>query len=162
MWNIFESQGIPGVIDLVPLPWTIVKIHKTYQGQARHLAAALWGSRLAVNTPKIVVVVEEDVDIHDLREVQRAIDRKVDFEKDLVVYPMLVGSNLDPSLPPESRDELKFGTGLQKKLLIDATTDWETHHVRKEWGNKRYPPSAIELTPEIQELVERRWKEYGF
>lgn len=162
MWNIFESQGIPGIIDLVPAPWAIVKIHKTYQGQVRHLAAALWGSRLCVYTPKIVVVVEEDVDIHNLRDVQLAIDRKVDFDKDLVVYPMLVGSPLDPSLRPEWRDALEFGTGLQRKLLVDATTDWENHHIRREWGNKRYPQSAIELTPEIQRLVENRWKEYGF
>jgi UbiD family decarboxylase len=162
MRNILDSQGIPGVIDLIPFPWAIVKIHKTYQGQARHLAAALWGSRLTIYTPKTIMVVEEDVDIYNLRDVQLAIERKVNFDKDLVIYPMLSGSPLDPSLAPESRDELEFGTGLQKKLLIDATTDWETHRIRKEWGNKRFPRSSIELTPEIQKLVERRWKEYGF
>ena len=161
MWNILDSQGIPGVIDLVPAPWAIFKIHKTYQGQARHLAAAIWGSRFTIYEPKIIVVVEEDVDIRNLREVQRAINYKVNFDKDLVVFPMLAGSPLDPSLPPESRAELQFGTGLQKKLLIDATTDWETHQIREEWGNKRYPASALELTPDIQEMVERRWKEYG-
>jgi UbiD family decarboxylase len=161
MWNILDSQGIPGVIDIISSPWGIFKIHKTYQGQARHLAAAIWGSRLSIYLPKTIVVVEEDVDIYNLRDVQRAIDYRTDFDKDLVVYPMLTGSPLDPSLPPESRAELKFGTGLQKKLLIDATIDWETHPARKEWQNSRYPQSAIELSSETQALIDSRWKEYG-
>jgi len=162
MWNTLDSQGIPGVIDLIPTPWAIIKIHKTYQGQARHLAAAIWGSRLAIYIPKTIVVVEEDVDIYNLRDVQRAIDDRTDFDKDLIVYPMLTGSPLDPSLPPEARSELKFGTGLQKKLLIDATIDWETHHFRKEWEGNRYPRNAIEIPTDIQELINKRWKEYGF
>ncbi len=161
IWNILESQGIPGVIDVVPNPWTIVKIRKTYQGQARHTAAALWGSRL-ISMLKVIIVVEEDVDIHNLREIQLAINNNVDVKRALVVYPMNSGSALDPSLSLEEKDALKYGAGLQDKLLIDATTDWVTHPIREEWGGRRYPPSCIELTPEVEALVQKRWKEYGF
>ena len=161
MWNILEQQGIPGILDVAPGPITVVKIHKTYQGQAKHIASALWGSRLAVNTLKIIMVVEEDVDIHNLRALQLAMQNFVDPTKDLVVFPMNLGSNLDVSLSEEDKNELKYGAGLQNKLLIDATIDWTTHPIREEWDNRRIPLTCTESLPDVVELVNNRWKEYG-
>jgi len=162
MWDILEAQGIPGILDIIFAPWTIVKIHKTYQGQARHIAAALWGSRLAVNFCKTIIVAEEEVDIHNMRALQLAIQTYVDPAKDIVVFPLNLGSSLDVSLVYEDRDELVYGAGLQSKVLIDATIDWVTHPLRKEWGNRRLPPTCTEQLPEIEKLVESRWQEYGF
>lgn len=162
IWDILEAQGIPGILDVVFAPWTIVKIHKTYQGQARHIAAALWGSRLAVNFCKTVMVVEEEVDIHNMRALQLAVQTYVDPAKDIVIFPLNVGSSLDVSLAFEDRDELAYGASLQSKFLIDATIDWTTHPIREEWGNRRLPPTCTEQLPEVEKLVESRWSEYGF
>ncbi len=162
VWNILESQGIPGVLDVIPAPWTIVKIHKTERGQARRVAAALWGSQMALNFLKIVVVVEEDVNIRNFREVQWAILNYVDPKEDIVVFPGTGGATLDPSQSADDSDELKYGAGKMNRLLIDATIDWKTHPKRKEWGNKRFPPNCTAALPDVQELVKRRWKEYGF
>lgn len=160
-WNVLESQAVPGVLDVSAVPWTVVKIHKTYRGQAQRVAAALWGSQLAMNHIKIVIVVEDTVDIHNLREVQLAIINYVDPKEDLIVFPGVPGSTLDPSQSAEDRDELKYGAGKINRLLIDATVDWEKHPIRKEWGNKRFPPKCNEALPHIQDLVKERWKEYG-
>jgi len=162
IWNILESQGIPGVLDVIPAPWTIVKIHKTERGQARRIAAALWGSQMALNFLKIVVVVEEDIDIRNFREVQWAIMNCVDPAKDVIVFPGTGGANLDPSQSAEDSDELKYGAGKANRLLIDATIDWEIHPKRKEWGNKRFPPKCSAALPDMQALVKKRWKEYSF
>ncbi len=164
MWNIIESQGVPGVLDMVPAPWALVKIRKTYQGQPRHVASALWGSRVAVNHFKVVMVVEEDVDIYNLRAVQLAFMYNVDPKKDLVVFPMRMGGAVDFSIPPEYRDEIKYGVGMQDKLLIDATVDWETHPIREDWWPeaRRVPPRCTESVPEMKQLVQSRWQEYGF
>ena len=48
-WNTLESQGIPGILDVYVSPIAtatniFIKIHKTYRGQAKQIAAALWGS----------------------------------------------------------------------------------------------------------------------
>jgi len=161
MWDILEAQGIPGILDVVPAPWTIVKIHKTYQGQARHIAAALWGSRLAVNVSKTVMVVEGGVDIQNMRALQLATQTYVDPARDIVVFPLNLGSSLDVSLAFEDRDEMVYGASLQNKVLIDATIDWATHPLREEWGNRRLPPTCTEQLPEIKRLVETRWQEYG-
>ncbi len=160
MWQILERQGIPGVIDIALGPVTAIKIHKTYQGQPRHIAAALWGSRLAINMLKTLLVVEEGVDIRSLREQQLAILNFVDPARDVMIVPMNTGSNLDLSLSGEARDELRWGTGLQSKMLIDATIDWATHPVREEWGNGRVPPGCTDSPAEIVALVDRRWTEY--
>lgn len=162
MWNTLESQGITGVLDVAPEPWGIVKIHKTYEGQAKRIAAALWGSQMTLNYFKIIVVVEEEVDIHNPRALQVVMRNNVDPKEDIVVFPGCPGSNLDPSMPADYRDELKYGIGIPNKWLIDATINWKTHPIREEYGNRRLPPLCTDYPKEIEDLVTRRWQEYGF
>ncbi len=160
-WNTLDAAEIPGVLDVRIGPLSAVKIHKTYQGQPRQIAAALWGSKFAAHHFNALIVVEEDVDIHNTMALMSAMHQKVDFKRDLVVYPLYMGSPIDVSVPFDFRDELAYGTSVQNKLLIDATIDWETHPVRAEWGNKRFPPTCYYSKPETEALVEKRWKEYG-
>lgn len=160
-WNILENQEIPGILDVNINLFSAVKIHKTYQGQARQIGAALWGSKLAGHHHNAVIVVEEDVDIRNPMALFAAMHDKADFKRDYVVYPLNIGSPIDVSVPYDRRYELEYGAALQDKLLIDATTDWETNPVRPEWGNQRFPPSCISSRPETIELVEKRWQEYG-
>jgi 4-hydroxy-3-polyprenylbenzoate decarboxylase len=162
LWETLDAQGIPGILDVVPAPWTIVKIRKTYQGQPRQIAAAIWGSRVAVNFAKTVVVVEEDVDIYNMRAIQLAVQTYVDAGEDIVIFPENMGSSLDVAIAQSDKDELLYGASLQNKMLIDATTNWRRHPVRKEWGNRRLPPICTEQLPEVEQLVSSRWREYGF
>jgi len=161
MWNTLELQDIPGILDIVPAPITVVKIHKIYQGQPRQVAAALWGSRLPINMVKMVMVVEEDVDIYNPNALLRAMLLHVDPAKNLIVFPMGLGTSLDPALSPEAQDEMRYGAGLQNKLLIDATVDWTTHPVKADWGGRRLPPSCTEPLPELVELVQKRWQGFS-
>jgi len=162
MLNTLQLQGIPGVLDVVPMPIVVVKIHKTYQGQPRQIAAALWGSKVSVNMAKIVMVVEDDVDINNPRALLGALLSRVDPERDVVVYPMNMGSGGDPALALEDGFEMKYGSGIGSKMLIDATVNWTTHPVRGEWGGRRLPPSPIHHFVEALEIVQKRWQEYGF
>jgi UbiD family decarboxylase len=161
VWNTLAAQEIPGVLDIVTGPITAIKIHKTYQGQPRQIAAALWGSKYAGHPMNIIIVVEEDVDIRNPMALLMAMHSKVNFYRDLVVYPLYMGSPIDTSLAYDLRAELEYGASVANKLLIDATTDWELHPVRSEWGNQRFPPKCHDSRPETVELAERRWQEYG-
>jgi 4-hydroxy-3-polyprenylbenzoate decarboxylase len=161
MWDVLESQNLAGgVIDVIPVPWAIVKIHKTYPGQPKQIAAALWGSKLSVFTLKTIMVVEEDVDINDLREIQLAFQANVDPTKDFIVFPMTTATPADNSRPGAASDGIT--SDKQVKLLIDATVDWETHPPRAEFGGKRFSPKCTKNPPEIEKLVTDRWAEYGF
>ena len=162
LWNILEAQQIPGILDIATGPLTAVKIHKTYQGQPRQIAAALWGSKFAAHPFNTLIVVEEDTDIRNPMALLGAMASRTNFKRGLVVYPLWMGTPIDVGVPYDLRDELKYGAAVQDKLLIDATIDWELHPVRKEWGNQRYPPTCYYSLPETEKLVEERWKEYGF
>jgi len=81
-------------------------------------------------------------------------------EDDIVYFPGSFGAVLDPSTRVKDRDEMRFGTGKWTRILIDATRNWNYEKV-PEWGNQVYPPSSVELSKEQEELVSRRWKEYG-
>ncbi len=162
VWNYLEMAGIPGVLDVVALPTTVVKIHKLYEGHAKQIAAAIWGSWFAPQYAKNIIVVDDDVDIRSLRDLELTIRNRVDPKDQVIIYPGSIGCNLDPSIALEDRDELTYGGGIQNRMLIDATIDWRKFPIRKEYGNQRFPPKCGEATPEIINLVDKRWKEYGF
>ncbi|MDP2646256.1 MAG: UbiD family decarboxylase [Desulfobacterales bacterium] len=162
IWDYLEKAGVPGVLDVIPAPVYVIKIRKMYEGHARQVAAALFGSSLTLQTAKVVVVVDEDVDIRSPRALELALRDRVDPKDDVIVFPGFPGSPLDPSLPLDYRDELKYGAAPHNKLLVDGTIDWVKHPIRQDWGNRRYPPRCTEETlPEIEDLVTRRWEEYG-
>jgi len=164
IWNTLEQQDIPGILDVAAFPFTAVKIHKTYQGQARHVAAALWGSRMAITQLKVIVVVddERDINIHDPAQLQGAMLFNLDPARGLIVYPMQVGPPTDVALSPEAQDMMEYGAALENKLLIDATVDWVTHPRLPEWGGRRLSPNCNVSTQETIDLADKRWQEYGF
>ncbi len=162
LWDQLERAGVPGLVDLRFGSAVVVKIQKMYAGHARQVAAAIFGSWISKEYIKWVIVVDEDIDIRDPEAVNRAIRHRMDFKDDVVIFPGMGGTTLDPASPDELKDELKYGATPQNKTLFDATIDWVKHPVREEYGNRRFPPSSGETLPEISELVDKRWKEYGF
>lgn len=85
-----------------------VKMRKRQEGQAKNVIMGAFAGHYDV---KQVVVVDEDVDIHDPREVEWAVATRAQPDRDLVVIANAQGSKLDPS----SRD------GVGAKMGIDAT-----------------------------------------
>jgi len=74
-----------------------------------------------------------------------------------------VGSNVDPRRdvaftdgPIDILDHASIGLGIGSKMGIDATKKWPSEGFNREW------PAEIVMSNEIKELVDRRWKEYGF
>jgi 4-hydroxy-3-polyprenylbenzoate decarboxylase len=90
------------------------------------------------------VVVDAHVDVHDYEQVLFYAGANVDPARDVVVArgPL---DHLDHA------PERQFVGG---KLGIDATSKWV------EEGARPWPPE-IEMSPEIRDLVDRRWAEYG-
>ncbi|MDH3590678.1 MAG: UbiD family decarboxylase, partial [Planctomycetota bacterium] len=87
-----------------------VRIKKEYPLQARRVMSAIWGAGQMAWT-KVIVVVDEDVDVHDEAAVWRALFEHADFRRDLELVngPLDI---LDHAAP-------RLGAG--GKLGIDAT-----------------------------------------
>jgi 3-polyprenyl-4-hydroxybenzoate decarboxylase len=139
---------------------TVVQIRKAYRGHAQQIASALWGTGGSVWFHKNVMVVEEDVDIHDPVALDWAMSYRVNAGLgDIAFFGPGLGSSLDPSTPPELNDTNKYGTGQWTRVLIDATRSWEVDP-RPEWGGRRFPPTD-RLAPELEHKIASRWQEYG-
>lgn len=159
--DVLERAGVRGVLDARPGPVTFVKIRQSFSGQAKQVAAALWSVDGAEHFWKVVMVVDEDVDIYNDRALQWALCYRVNpGSDDLVVFPATRGGILDQTIPLGERDDTLFGTGHWNRLLIDATRDLRTA-VHDRFGRPTWPPSSTEPDPGARELVERRWQEYG-
>lgn len=138
-----------------------VQIKKAYRGQAKQIAHAIWGSHLALHSGKMIIVVDEDIDVFDNEAVNWALAYRVNAERgDVQVAHGCIGSMLDPSTPLEERDVVKYGQGAWSPVLIDATIDWNLKP-EEQYEGKRFPPWATDISPELEQLVEQRWNEYG-
>jgi 2,5-furandicarboxylate decarboxylase 1 len=85
-----------------------VQIKKTREGEAKNVVMAAFGAHYDI---KHVIVVDEDVNIHDPNEVEWAVATRAQADRDLVVVANAQGSRLDPS----AKD------GVSAKMGIDAT-----------------------------------------
>jgi len=107
------SSVIPGVIDVSTRPngmITIVKIKKQYEGHGRQALIAAIGSNMDYN--KVVIAVDEDVDIQNLEDVMWAY---------LVRGPADKRAFILEDIPGFYRDDMKDHWG---RLAIDATAPW--------------------------------------
>ncbi len=87
-----------------------IALHDPLPGQARNAAMAALGAHPSL---KRVVVLDDDVDIHDPAAVEWAIATRVQADRDVIVVPGCRGSSLDPS-----RRQADSTTA---KWIIDAT-----------------------------------------
>jgi UbiD family decarboxylase len=139
----------------------IIQIKQTYRGQAKQAAMAIWGSNAAHLRYKHIWVVDDDIDIHDYASLDWAFAYRVNAaEDDIIFVPGTFGSALDPSTRLQYRDSVLYGTGKWCRVLIDATMNMD-FEPQAQYGGKRFPPT-VHPHKEDWDLVNRRWKEYGF
>jgi 4-hydroxy-3-polyprenylbenzoate decarboxylase len=159
--NVLDRAGVRGVLDARPGPVTIVKIRQTFSGQAKQVAAALWSVDGSEHFWKVIMVVDEDVDIYNDRALHWALCYRVNpGTDDLVVFPGTRGGVLDQTIPLADRNDTVYGTGHWNRLLIDATRDLGTAS-RDRFGRPTWPSLSFEPDPKDAALVEQRWREYG-
>lgn len=119
----------------------IVSIKKSYPGQARKVMNALWGGGQLMFS-KFIIVVEDDVEVHNLREVAWKVFGNVDPERDTVLSKG----------PIDVLDHASSTPIFGYKMGIDATKKTKEEGYLREW------PQEIKMDNETKELVDRKWK----
>lgn len=95
-----------------------ISIKPDVQGEAKRAAFA---ALAAVHYFKLVVVVDDDIDIYNDEEVLWAISTRVRADLDIDIIPGVVGNRLDPAgAYDESRHRVKNAL-MTTKVIIDAT-----------------------------------------
>ena len=90
-----------------------VKLKKRRESEAKNVIMAAFGAHFDV---KQVIVVDDDVDVHNPTEVEWAVATRVQADRDLLVVSGAQGSPLDPSTTLTGRLD-----GTSAKMGLDAT-----------------------------------------
>jgi 2,5-furandicarboxylate decarboxylase 1 len=112
------QRSFPGVLDVhlsvggVCRYHLYVKLKKKREGEAKNVILGALGAHYDV---KHVVVVDDDVDVHNPAQVEWAVATRFQADKDLVVVSGAQGSTLDPSTTANE------GEGISAKMGLDAT-----------------------------------------
>jgi len=116
-----------------------------YPGQAKKVMMGLWGLG-QLSLTKIFVVVDEDVNVHDINDVIWAITTRADASRDTIIIDNTPTDTLDPASPL---------VNLGSKLGIDATQK------TKEEGYSREIQELVKADEATKDLVDAKWSNYG-
>ena len=122
----------------------IISIKKEYPAHARKVMHGLWGLGQMMFT-KTLIIVDHDVNVHDLSEVTWVVGNHIDPKRDLVFVegPVDVLDHAAPAL------------GYGSKLGIDATRKWSSEGFEREW------PSAIVMDDDTKKYIDSIWDKLG-
>jgi 4-hydroxy-3-polyprenylbenzoate decarboxylase len=121
----------------------VASLKKQYPGHAKRVMFGIWSFLRQFMYTKFIVVVDEDIDIRDWKEVVWAITTRVDPARDTLIAENTPIDYLDFASPV---------AGLGSKMGIDATAKWPGETART-WGR------PIAMDPEVKTKVDAMWKE---
>lgn len=123
----------------------VVQMKKSYAGHAKRVMFGVWSFLRQFMYTKFIVVVDEDVNIRDWKEVIWAITTRVDPVRDTVMVDNTPIDYLDFASPI---------SGLGSKMGIDATNKWPGETSR-EWG------TPIVMDEDVKKRVDAIWQDLG-
>ena len=123
----------------------VVSIAKRYPGQARRVMMGLWSLLPQFSYTKLIIVVDEDIDARDWRDVMWAIATRSDAARDAMIVDNTPIDYLDFASPR---------SGLGGKMGIDATNKigGETD---REWG------VPLRMSDDVIRAVDGKWQALG-
>lgn len=123
----------------------VVSMRKEYAGHAKRVMFGLWSALRQFMYTKIIIVVDEDVDARDWKDVAWALATRVDPARDVTLVENTPIDYLDFASPQP---------GLGSKAGLDATSKWPPESSRR-WG------TPVQMSAEVRERVDRLWPELG-
>ena len=119
----------------------VVRMKKQYAGHAKRVMFGVWSFLRQFMYTKFIIVVDDDIDARDWKEVIWAITTRVDPARDTVMVDNTPIDYLDFASPV---------SGLGSKMGIDATDKWPGETTR-EWG------TPIKMDPAVKTRVDEIW-----
>ena len=123
----------------------IISIKKRYPGQAKKVMMGLWGMG-QLSLTKMFVVVDEDINVHDMNDVIWAVTTRADASRDTTIINNTPTDTLDPASPL---------VNLGSKLGIDATQK------TREEGYEREIQQEVKADQDTKNMVDSKWASYG-
>jgi len=122
----------------------LISIKKEYPAHARKVMHALWGLGQMMFT-KTLIVVDHDVNVHDLSEITWVVGNNIDPKRDTVFVEG----------PVDILDHAAPALGYGSKFGIDATRKWRSEGYEREW------PDAIVMNEKTKKYIDSIWEKLG-
>ena len=123
----------------------VVSIKKQYPGHAKRVMFGIWSFLRQFMYTKFIIVVDDDVNIRDWKEVIWALTTRMDATRD---------TTLVDNTPIDYLDFASPVAGLGSKMGLDATNKWPGETAR-EWG------TPIVMDADVKKRVDEMWSELG-
>ena len=123
----------------------VVSIRKAYPGHAKRVMFGVWSYLRQFMYTKWVIVVDDDIDARDWKDVVWAISTRMDPARDIALVE---------NTPIDYLDFASTESGLGSKIGLDATDKWPPE-TRREWGRK------LAMSEEVRARIAARWEEFG-
>lgn len=123
----------------------VVSMKKQYPGHAKRVMMGVWSFLRQFMYTKFVIVVDEDVDIRDWKDIIWAITTRMDPKRDTVMIDNTPIDYLDFASPV---------SGLGSKMGLDATNKWPGE-TEREWG------TPIRQDEQVKARVDAIWDSLG-
>lgn len=144
------QQQFPEIVDFWLPPEgcsyriAVVSMKKAYAGHAKRVMMGVWSFLRQFMYTKFVIVVDDDIDVRDWKDVMWAISTRMDPVRDITTVTDTPIDYLDFASPV---------SGLGGKLGLDATNKLPGE-TNREWGEKIY------MDDEIIDRVDQKWDRY--
>jgi len=142
-------QQFPEIIDFWLPPEgcsyriAVISMKKAYPGHAKRVMLGAWSYLRQFMYTKWVIVVDDDINARDWKDVMWAMSTRMDPARDCTIIEHTPIDYLDFASPV---------SGLGSKIGLDATNKWEGETTR-EWGEKLF------MEQEIIDKVDAMWGE---
>jgi len=144
-------QQFPEIVDFWLPPEgcsyriAVISMKKAYPGHAKRVMMGAWSYLRQFMYTKWVIVIDDDIDARDWKDVMWAISTRMDPARDITVIENTPIDYLDFASPE---------SGLGSKIGLDATNKLppETH---REWGEK------LGMSEEVVKRVDGMWARLG-
>lgn len=123
----------------------VVSIRKQYPGHARRIMFGIWSFLRQFMYTKFIIVVDDDINIRDWKEVIWAMTTRVDAARDTLITE---------NTPIDALDFASPVAGLGSKMGIDATHKWAGETTR-EWGR------PLVMDEAVKRRVDALWDSLG-
>jgi 4-hydroxy-3-polyprenylbenzoate decarboxylase len=145
------QQQFPEIVDFWLPPEgcsyriAVISMKKAYPGHAKRVMLGAWSYLRQFMYTKWVIVVDDDIDARDWKDVMWALSTRMDPARDITMIENTPIDYLDFASPV---------SGLGSKVGLDATNKWPPE-TNREWGEQ------IRMDREIVDKIDRLWPELG-
>ena len=149
LWDQLEAAGVAGVKGayIHNAFLAVVAIEQRYAGHAKQTGMATLGCAAAARNGRFIVIVDDDIDPSNMKEVWWAMTSRCNPASDIDIIDNCWASPLDPRMP---RDVSKTGPHVNSRAIVQAVRPWA-------WRGEF--PAVNRIDADQREAVVEKFKE---